>query len=402
MSRSSSLIAAGLALGATGWLASGMLFDDGAAAVAPSVRAVAQHPLVEVSSTMAQEVTRFVTTQGDVRPFRSASARSQSAGRIAEIYVDRGERVAQGQPLLRLTLEGLDSRLREAEGVLERRQRDFDASESLQRGGHSTAAQLREVETLLRSAREEVRRLEEQIADTTVRAPFAGIVDSVAVEPGEYVGAGADVMTVIENAPLRTEIRVSQLDRALIAPGQSANVEYATGESETGIVCFISAAADPRTRTFQVEIRTPNAQGAIPAGISAEARIPVDAVEAHFVSPALLSLGADGALGVKTVDASSQVGFHPIDLVRADTAGLWVTGLPQTARLITLGQGFVQAGDAVRVQEREALNASDEASPAAQVPASTLIEAYAALPADLCARAPAIETPLASGTGDDS
>ncbi|MFD1912375.1 efflux RND transporter periplasmic adaptor subunit [Halodurantibacterium flavum] len=380
MSRSSIAIAGILALGAAGWMASGILFGEPSAAVAPQ-QAQTRVPLVEVATLRAQEVPLFVSGQGDVMAFRTAPARSQSAGRVAEILVDRGERVEAGQPVFRMTLEGLDSRLREAEAVLDRRQRDYDAQLRLQQSGYSTAAQLRELETLLQSAREEVARLEEQIDDTLVRAPFPGQVDDIAAEVGEYVGAGTDVITIVENAPLRTIVRVSQMDRARIQSGRVAEVRYATGQTERGLVCFVAAAADSATRTFAVEVRTANAEGEIPSGISAEVVIPTETVSAHFVSPAILSLGTSGELGVKTADAAGIVAFHQVEIVRAEAAGLWVSGLPEAARVITIGQGFVQDGDRVRLSEAGSASG-------VPVPRSGLDET--GLPESLCARAPGL------------
>lgn len=394
MSRSSILIAGALALGAAGWLASGML-AEGPAAPAEPARAEMRLPLVAVAELAARPVQRFVSGQGDVEAFRRAAARTQSDGRVAEIFVDRGARVEAGEPILSLSLEGLDSRLREAEAVLARRQSDFDAAARLAESGYGTAAQRRELETLLRSAREEVSRLEEEIADATIRAPFSGMVDAIAVEPGEYVAAGADVATIVENVPLTTTIRVSQFDRADIPAGGVAEVAYATGETETGRVCFVSSAADPGTRTFDVEIRTPNAGGTIPSGISAEVRIPTGSVEAHFVSPAILSLGTDGTLGLKTAGEGSRVGFHPVEIVRADAAGLWISGLPRGAAVITLGQGFVQAGDAVEIAP------AGEDLPAPPPTRSGPVDA--GLPDDLCSRAPTIgAVSVAADEGDAS
>ena len=61
-----------------------------------------------------------------------------------------------------------------------------------------------------------------------------------------------------------------------------------------------------------------------------------------------------GALGVKTVDADDVVRFHEIDVVRAQIEGIWVQGMPEEARIITIGQGFVGEGETVRPQSEEA------------------------------------------------
>ena len=75
--------------------------------------------------------------------------------------------------------------------------------------------------------------------------------------------------------------------------------------------------------------------------------IPTGQMSAHFISPAILSLGTDGQLGVKTVQDDDTVAFHPVVVEQAQTDGVWVSGLPEQARIITIGQGFVSAGEPV-------------------------------------------------------
>src|SRR5690606_37368106 len=101
--------------------------------------------------------------------------------------------------------------------------------------------------------------------------------------------------------------------------------------------------------TFRTEIEIDNPGGTIPAGVSAEATIPIARVDAHFVSPAVLVLDEAGVLGVKTVDAANRAQFQPVTIVSATPEGLWVAGLPETVRLITVGHGFVAVGETVRV-----------------------------------------------------
>ena len=109
----------------------------------------------------------------------------------------------------------------------------------------------------------------------------------------------------------------------------------------------MGTAAAAETRTFLVEVEVANEDGAIPAGISAEIVIPTGEVTAHFLSPSIVSLDTQGALGVKTVNAENEVEFFPIEIVRAQIEGIWVTGLPDTVDVITVGQGYVNAGETV-------------------------------------------------------
>ena len=75
--------------------------------------------------------------------------------------------------------------------------------------------------------------------------------------------------------------------------------------------------------------------------------IPVEQVNATFVSPSAMSLGEDGELGVKAVDENDKVIFLPIKLVSTSIDGAWVSGIPADTSVITMGQGFVNVGELV-------------------------------------------------------
>ena len=64
------------------------------------------------------------------------------------------------------------------------------------------------------------------------------------------------------------------------------------------------------------------------------------------ISPALLALDEQGNIGVKSVK-ESIVQFTPIEIIKSDSDGIWLTGLGEQADIIVLGQGFVRAGDKV-------------------------------------------------------
>ena len=110
---------------------------------------------------------------------------------------------------------------------------------------------------------------------------------------------------------------------------------------------------DEATRTYRVELEVDNADQSIVSGTTAEMRIPAETVSAHFLSPALLSLNGRDEIGVKSVDGDGKVVFHSVDIVRTATDGVWVTGLPERVRVITVGQGFVREGDPVEAHPED-------------------------------------------------
>ena len=75
---------------------------------------------------------------------------------------------------------------------------------------------------------------------------------------------------------------------------------------------------------------------------------------AHRISPAILSLNEQGKLGIRVVNTKNEVEFRAIEIMEDTTEGLWISGLPASARIITLGQEYVFQGQVVEVKEMSA------------------------------------------------
>jgi len=138
----------------------------------------------------------------------------------------------------------------------------------------------------------------------------------------------------------------AQVDR--IAVGARAGARLATGAEVVGNVTFLSRSADPRTRTFRVEILVANAGLAIRDGQSADILIETEGTPAHLLPASALTLNDEGALGVRVVERGI-VRFAPVTMLRDTANGVWLAGLPDRADVITVGQNFVTDGVPVRV-----------------------------------------------------
>jgi multidrug efflux system membrane fusion protein len=174
------------------------------------------------------------------------------------------------------------------------------------------------------------------------------VVDDDLVELGDFVGIGDPVARVIDLDPIVVTAQVSQQQIGELTIGDEASARLLTGQTVEGVVRYIGSMSNEATRTFKIEVEVANPDHAIAAGVTARLSIPTRTVQAHLLSPELLSLGEDGELGIKTVGNDNRVEFHPVSIVQASPEGVWFTGLPDTSRIITVGQGFVQAGQNVR------------------------------------------------------
>lgn len=342
------LVAGAIALAVIAWMASGLLGGDDAAdpgggAAVDGAEAFA----VEVATVTAEPITRRVVAQGQVVPERAATLRARTAGQVEAVAAEPGRRVAQGTVLVRLGLDDREARLREAEALLAQRRAEFEAAQRLGESGFQAQLRLDEARAALASAQAAVERMRQDIDYTRVAAPFEGTVDQRLVDVGDFVSVGDPLVTLVDNDPLTAVAHLSQGHFDAVRVGGAARVTLVSGAVRDGRLTAVAPRADEASRTFRVEVEVPNPDG-VPANTSARIEIPLGEVRAQRLSPALLALDGDGRLGVKTVGDDDRVAFVPVEIVRSDARGVWVTGLPGQARVITVGGGFVSPGDRVR------------------------------------------------------
>jgi multidrug efflux system membrane fusion protein len=168
------------------------------------------------------------------------------------------------------------------------------------------------------------------------------------VELGDYVNAGDEVALLVDTDPLLVVGEVAERHVQPLGIGKSGVARVSSGEPLAGTVRYLAPVADEATRTFRIELAIPNEGSRIRGGMSAELKLAAEEITVHVISPALLALDDEGVVGVKAVDASNRVRFYPVDIASTDSEGMSVTGLPPELDLITVGQGYVRAGDLVR------------------------------------------------------
>ena len=343
----SAWIAAALAVAIAGWMGSGYIWpsadDEGAGSGPAQVAPVA----VGVAQSSVETVTLRFQAEGQALPDRETSIRAETSGDVAEVLVEKGQDVQDGAVIARLSATRAKADLARAREELARAQREFDNATELRERGVATVDRVTQARATLAAAEAAVTTAQEAINSLDITAPFAGRIETLSLDRGEFVQAGASVGRIVDNRPLTVAIQVPQRALGRIRNGQTATVKFITGEQREGKVGFVGTSANTETRTFLAEIDVANEDGTIPAGISAEVLIPTGTSKAHFLQPSTVSLDPEGRLGVKTVGDDNTVTFHPIEIVRAEINGIWVTGLPDSARIITIGQGFVTEGETV-------------------------------------------------------
>ncbi|MGF1609778.1 MAG: efflux RND transporter periplasmic adaptor subunit [Kiloniellales bacterium] len=359
------IIAAALALAATAWVLSGQLDGERQAeAQKPPAQLAAAQQLASVrvrQQSAAPHVTELVL-RGRTQALRSVVVKAETEGLVEELLFERGDRMTEGQMLVRLAPKDRPAAVTEARALLEHRRIELQAAKQLSEKGYRADTQVAEAQAAHDAAGAALQRAQWALDKTKITAPFKGSVDDRLVERGAYVEPGDPIAQIVDLDPILVVAHVNEIDIGRVEVGGIGQVRLITGLEVAGQVRFVAAMAAEATRTFRVELEVPNPDGAIPDGVSAELRLPIEEVWAHRVSPAILSLSDHGVLGVKLVDAEDVVRFHGVEIVDSGPEGVWLGGLPREITLITVGQEFVVDGQKVRVVSEESLEAPEGAA----------------------------------------
>jgi len=335
----------------TVWMVSGLFKADSAAneqdTSAGQTEENAQPMKVQVRLLRPETMNRELTLQGQVEAKRHLRIRSDVSGTVTDIPVPKGSRVKKDDLLVKLSLDGREVELGEAKARVRAALSQEKAAKQLRKQGLQSQIQLEQAQAALASARASLNKIRLDVVNTQILAPFDGILNGLPVELGQQIDRGSVVADVVDDSAFIVTATAAQQTINSLSPGQPVEAKLITGDLLPGKITFISAIADPTTRSFEIEAEVVNRKAAIAAGVSASLVVPVESVDAFFVSPSSISLGPDGEIGVKTVNPDNVVEFHTVSLVQTTHDGAWVTGIPAGSRLITLGQGFVSPGQTV-------------------------------------------------------
>lgn len=300
------------------------------------------------------EHNRTIRISGVTDAVKRTQLATRAAGVIGKLAVKKGDRVKEGQIVLELDSEEKAAMVASAKATLEERQNSFDAVSRLVKRGSSPKLEADKARSELSSAQSQLEQAQAELDRLQVKAPFAGIVDKVDVEQGGYVQTGAAVATLLQLDPILAKGEVSERDLAFVKEGGVADVRLINGERVSGTVSHISREASAATRTFPVEVEIPNADRAIPAGMTAEIALSADPVKSVVLPRSVVTLSADGDLGIRILKPDTTVDFVKIDLIDDTEKGLVLGGVPADARIIVAGQDLVSEGEKVNAVEADA------------------------------------------------
>ena len=334
--------------------------DCGANATTTSTTPASSTATAAISTTTAQitekPIRRFIAVTGTLTAQEQADVAAEIAGRVVATPVERGTRVAAGADLVRIADAEVAAQAQEAEAnarqiearlgvsdggefqldrvpevasaraaaelgrsdlsraqmLLDRKllsQADFDRTrtqaEASQRQYETARNAAEQQYQSLLAARARTALARKALADTVVRAPFAGVVEQRLVSIGDYVTRGTKVASVMRTNPLRVELTVPEQFIAEVSAGRAVTLEVDAypGETFTGQIRYVSPALKVDARALIVEAIVANDAGRLKPGFFATARVEEASERPAILAPSSAVRVVSGAPRVYVVSA---------------------------------------------------------------------------------------------------
>ena len=357
------------------------------------------------TAVIEKPISRFVAATGTLTAEEQADVSAEVAGRVVATPVERGTLVSEGAELIRISDTEVRAQVQEAEANAAQIQArlafgagasfeidrvpevaNAKASDDLAQADFARARMLNEQKLLstadfdrTRTQAEAARRqydiarnnAEQQyqsllaaqarltlarkaLADTVVRAPFAGAVEQRFVSVGDYVSRGTKAVSVVRINPMRVELTVPGQYLASLAPGRTVSLEVDAypGRTFTGKIRYVSPSLKADSRALVIEAVVPNENGALKPGLFATAQIEQSSSTPAILVPSTAIKTTTGTSRVYVVSSGGTVEERIV--TTGQTAGDLVEITSGLARGETVATSNVaQLGDGVHIATRK-------------------------------------------------
>jgi membrane fusion protein, multidrug efflux system len=214
---------------------------------------------VEVVSPQLETLSNSLHVDGIFMPFKEMFLISETAGKVLEVYKNKGEAVTEGDVIAKVDDELLRIELSTVEANLSKLYKDKERLGNLIEGEAAPKNKIEELNLGIYTAESKQKALLKQISNTYLKAPMSGTLGLRFIEKGSVIGPGIQVAQLTNLDKLLLFVKVTERDILQIKKGQQVKVTADVFEQEplVGKVTNIGLKAD-NTFNYDVEIEVTN------------------------------------------------------------------------------------------------------------------------------------------------
>ena len=289
-----------------------------------------------------------------LEPWQRSYIAADQAGRVVEINAREGQEVSEGMPLVQME----DAQLRQARVQYEQVKLQYNRLDTLHEAGAVAKSELDQVRAEYEAQKTQLQHLED---NTTLTAPFSGIITDRSKEPGDLytmspdpAGGGPSILTLQQFDPMKAVIHLSERFFPQVEEDMEARVKADIFPDTTfqGEVVTVFPTIDPITRTFRIELSIDNPAHMLRPGMFSTVELTLDRVSSLLIPKSALvhQPGTQERFAFLAKDGYAER-INP-EFGREVDEWIEVTsGLQVGNQLITTGQGRLIDGMEIDVRE---------------------------------------------------
>lgn len=334
---------------------------------------------VRLDAVISEKLGQTIPVIGRLVARQSGVIAAQIRGAVIEMRVDVGDRVARGDVIAVIAGERLraqrdryaaaverfrgmavtaDAEYRKKRRELQRIDRLRKSAafsraryEDLERDVQSRRGAVAERRAQLKEAQAQLRQAEIDLADTTIRAPFPGVVTEKHIDVGTYLGVGARVVSLLNDTDIEAEAEIPSDRMRGLKPGTAVRLRLDDGTMHQAVVRAIVPYENIRTRTRPVRFspRFNGVAGPLAANQSVTVLVPIGAGQTVTTvhKDAVVRSGADAFVYVVKGTLARRVKVRLGDAVGPRFVVL--DGVAPGQRVVVRGNEMLGRGGPVRV-----------------------------------------------------
>jgi len=333
-----------------------------------SLDTVKHIPLITTFTAKEQPFNHYLELQGNVTTKNLLVLYPEFSGILTRVYVKEGQKVSRGQLLAKIDDGGLSQQKAQLQINADLAKTTFERQERLWKQNIGSEIQYLQAKSSYEGQSKAINQLNQQLAKTTVRAPFSGTIDDIITEQGSVVGAGqSQLMRIVNLRDMYVETEVPERYIGDVTKNKAVNVELPViGKTIQSKIRQTADYINPNNRTFKIEVAVPNKDKDIKPNLTAKLKINDYTNEkAYLIPQSIISENAQGeqyVYVVKDINKKNEGVAEKVIIETGRTQGDIIEvlkGLNNGIQIIQEGARSVNNGQTVKILQNSSKSEVD-------------------------------------------
>jgi len=314
-------------------------------------------PLITTFVAKTEAFKHYLELQGSVETKQNLVITPEMGGILQRVYVKEGQNVTKGQLLASIDDGGLSQQRAQVEIQANLAKTTFERQQRLWEQKIGSEIQYLQAKSQYEALQKNVNQINQQLAKTSVRAPFSGVIDDVITEQGSVTAPGqTQLMRIVNLSDMYIETDIPESYITSITNNKEVEVEFPVlGKKMDAKIRQTGNFINPANRTFKVEIAVPNKDKSIKPNLTARLKINDYTNEKAILIPqSIISENADGDQYIYVLEnkEGNNATAKQVIIETGKTQGDVIevlSGIEDNAEIIQEGARSVQNGQKVKI-----------------------------------------------------